>query len=309
MRLPDLSPRAAIGATLAMSVIWGTSFSVNDAGLRAMDPYTFAFLRFVLSAGAMLAVAAVTEGVHAELIRSPRVWIVGVLNAACFGFQYTGQCWTTPARAALIINSSVVLVAILERFLLGEPLGRGRAVAVAGAFGGAALLSLAPGQSGACGSAWWGDALIGVSAFAIAFYVIASREAIGDRAGHAGERRILAFSAWSYVVTMIALAPTLLLSPRPLHVGPGGLPLLLYAGLVTGALAYTVWTWTLRSVSATVSSVVVLAEVAVAIVISLALRRETFAPIEAAGALLLLASIGYVSFAPPRRSDSRDEPS
>ena len=50
--------RGAIVATVAASLLWGSSFSVIKIGLRSVDPYWFVFLRFAFASVVALSVVA-----------------------------------------------------------------------------------------------------------------------------------------------------------------------------------------------------------------------------------------------------------
>lgn len=295
------SRAVAVGATLGAAMLWGTSFSVNDAGLRVVDPYTFVFLRFAIAAVALLAFAAATGGADWSLARSRPLWVLGALNAAGFLGQYAGQCWTTPARTALFVNSNVFLVAALSALVFRERFGRGKALAVAGAFLGVVLLSLQQGQEGACGAAWWGDALVFAGAVAWAGYIVLNRKAM-----IAEGSRLVTVLAWTFATTTAWLAPFLLLSDTPLAVPfPDGWPVL-YSAIVTTVLTYVLWSYGLRGISATASAVIILSEVLVAVAITLALERETFTAASALGGAVLFASIAYVSVTQAREESGTD---
>lgn len=296
MRRPAKS--VAVAATLAAALLWGTSFAVNDLALSVVDPFSFVFLRFAIAAVTLLGLSALTGPLEARLALSPRMWLLGALNAAGFLGQTVGQCWTTPARTALFVNSNVFLVAALSFWLHRERFGRGKLVAVAAAFGGVALLSLQQGQPGACGAAWFGDAIVFAGAVAWSLFIV-----LNQGAASAGASRVTNIVAWTFVSTTVWLAPFLALSDAPLRVPvPEGWPVL-YAALVTTVLTYLLWTFGLQSVSATVSAVLILSEVLVAVAITLALGRESFTTTSLVGGLVLFGSIAYVSVAQARQEE------
>lgn len=294
-----MGARAAVLATLASAIVWGTSFAVNDLGLRAVDPYTFVFLRFLVAAASCFAVAAATGGIDVSLARDKRLWILGALNAAGFLGQYVGQCWTTPARTALFVNTNVFVVGVLSFFAFQERFGPGKIAAVGAAFAGVVLLSAQQGQPGACGAAWWGDAIVLAGALAWSFYIVANRAMVSGPGASLAN-----VGAWTFLATAVFLAPFLAASPAPLAVSAEGVWPVVYSGIVTTTITFLLWSFGLRSLTATASAVIILVEVPVAVLISLALARESFTILSAAGGALLFAAVAYVSLAQAREEEA-----
>jgi DME family drug/metabolite transporter len=275
----------AVLATLAAAVLWGTSFSVNDRGLHDVGPATFAMLRFALAGVVMLAAAALLRRASLAPLRAWWFWLLAAMNALGFLLQYLGQTLTTPARTALFVNASAFAVALLERLVFRAPLGRARVAAIAAGVGGATVLVAAGDPSSLRSGQLWGDLLTIASGLAWSVYFILNRKAL-----QAWDP--VNVTAWTFALSALLLVPALALDARPLAVASGwGLFAVAYAGLVTSALAYGLWSFGLQSLRPSVSAVLLLVEILVATLISLATKRETFGWLELVGAAFLLGAV------------------
>lgn len=275
---------AAVAATVLAAVLWGTSFNVNDAGLAYLGPATFVFLRFALAGVATLAVAALLRRLDLAPLRSPWFWLLAAFNALGFFLQYVGQTMTTPARTALFVNTSAFFVALLDRLLYKAHVGPRRLAAIFLGVGGAALLITGGDLSALEGGRLLGDLVVLAAGVAWSVFFVMNRKAVN-------QADPLNVTAWTFTLTALLLVPTLFLDEAPLRVPPRGALAILYAGLVTTALAFGLWSWGLTRIHATASAVLLLVEILVASVLSAALGRETFGPVEFIGAGMLVGAV------------------
>ncbi len=277
-------PGAAVAATLLAATLWGTSFSVNDAGLAYVGPAAFVVLRFAVGGALVVAVGAALGRLDLKLLRSPFIWALALANAVGFLMQYAGQTVTPPARTSLFVNTSAFAVALLERFVLRHHLGWRRVLAILVGFAGAALLVVGEDPSKLSGGRLAGDALVLGAGLSWSVYLVMNSRAV--------ERHDpLSVTAWTFVLSSVLLLPALAFDPTPLRFTWPGAAAVLYAGVVTTALAYGLWTFGLRGVSPSASALLQLWEILVASVVSLALARESFGPVELAGAALLVGAV------------------
>jgi len=290
-RRPSVAPSAhiAVGATILAAVLWGTSFNVNDVGLHSVGPASFSFLRFALAGAVMLVVAAALGRLSFAPVRRPWFWALAAANAIGFLLQYEGQTLTTPARTALFVNSSAFLVALLERVFFHQRLGPRRILALLAGLAGASLLVVGADPTRLAGGQLVGDLLALSSGLAWAIYFVMNRKALG-------EHDPLTVTAWTFALSAVVLLPLVWLDPAPLHVTSAqGVLAIVYAGLVTTALAYGLWSFGLRTLRASVSAVILLVEILVASIVSFAIGRESFGWVELAGAALLVAAVVTMS--------------
>lgn len=280
--------RVAVAATVLAAVVWGTSFNVNDVALRHVGPATFVVLRFSLAGLVVLLAALAMRRLQTRFLRAPWFWGLVAANAAGFLLQSLAQTMTTPARTALFVNSSAFLVAVLERFLHKRRLSPTRWAAVALGVAGASIL-IAGSDAGALqGGRLVGDVLALASGAAWSVFFVMNRERLG-------QEDPLSLTAFTFAATGLVLLPALALDARPLVVPTAGWLPVLYAGLVTTALAYGLWAFGLRTLRASSSAVLLLVEILVASLLSLSIGRESFGPIEVAGAVLLAGAVVWIS--------------
>lgn len=301
-RLPSAPPsaRVAVGATVLAAVLWGTSFNVNDIGLRSVGPASFSFLRFALAGIVTLFIAAALGRFSFAPVKRPWFWALAAANAIGFLLQYEGQTFTTPARTALFVNSSAFAVAIFERVFFHERLGARRVLALLVGLGGAALLIVGGDPARLSGGRLVGDLLTLASGLAWAIFFVMNRKALGE-----GDP--LNVTAWTFALSAVVLVPFLWSDAAPLHVTSAlGFLTIGYAGLVTTALAYGLWAFGLRTLRASVSAVLLLVEILVASTVSFSIGRESFGWIEAIGAVLLVAAVVTMSFVAEK--DAKGEP-
>lgn len=277
-------PSLAVAATLAAAVLWGTSFSVNDIGLGHVGPATFVFFRFALAGALVLGALALVGRAQPSLVREPIVWGLALANASGFLLQYVGQTMTTPARTALFVNTSAFAVAVLERWLYRRRLGALRWLLVAVGVGGAVVLVVGSDPELLRGGRLLGDLLTLGSGLLWSVFVVLNARAVETR-------EPVALTAWIFALTALLLAPALLVQPEPFAIDRTGALAILYAGVVTTAIAYALWTYGLTGVTATASAVLLLVEILVASLLSLSLGRETFGWIELVGAALICAGV------------------
>lgn len=280
--------RVAVGLTLLAGVLWGTSFIVNDLGLRALAPATFTFWRFALAAVVSLAVALALRSFQPRILLDAQLWLLALVGAVGFLLQYVGQTRTTPARAALFLNSSVLVVALLSWVWLRQPPRRRTLYAMGLGLAGVALLQGRGDLSAYAGGTPLGDALMFLcGCLAAVTFVLFPR--------------VLArFDPWSI---MAALFLGIALATAPVAAAAGGLVparagwwAIVYSAIPMTSIAYTIWAFTMRRLSPTTSAVLLLLEVLVAAALSLAMGREAFTPVAAVGAALLLAGVVWLGF-------------
>ncbi len=292
---PLPSRRVALGLTILAAIIWGTSFPANDLGLRVLHPATFAFSRFLLAGVSATLLASLTGRMDWSLGREPWIWGLGLLNAVGFLLQYVGQTTTTPAHAALFVNLDVLWVALVSVVLFREPLTPRRGSAVALALAGGVLLQADGGSLAevlASGSLR-GDLAALAGGIAWGGYILWNKHAVDH------DVAVVPLVTWTFLTTSAWLAPVALWSGSAVPATPLAWGSILYLGLACTLLAYGVWTWGLRSVTATASAIILLLEIAVAAGISMVLGWESFTLVSGLGGVLVMVAILLASL--PRR--------
>lgn len=281
--------KGAVVATVLSALLWGSSFSVIELGLRAIDPYWFVFMRFALAAVVALSVTAASGHFRdaVRLMRHPLVLLLGVSNAVGFIFQFKGQTLTTAGKAALFVNSSTIFVALASRFILRERMGPLKAVAVVMGMVGVFVVTTGGRLSIAAGPELGGDMLVLAAALVWTVFILVNKRVV---AGESVGLRALT----SAMVTVTALAAL----PAALVFGRGHLPepsvhwwAVVHTAVLCTVVPFFLWSWGLKHITATASSVILLTEIVFALTLAALLLGERLSTGSLIGSLLIVSSV------------------
>jgi drug/metabolite transporter (DMT)-like permease len=257
-------------------------------GLAYVDPYTFAFLRLVASFLFAAALLFFRQRPRVSVLRDWRIWALGVLNGAGFVLQYVGISYTTATRTALIVNSNVAFTALLGWVMLHEPIGFGGFVALPLALLGVFLLTTGGDLSTLAGGQAFGDLLVLMSGLVWSVFLVLNKEMVLEE-----DSSVSQMAAWVMLVTTISIAPVALVFGKVSNVALSweAWAAIAYTAVICTVIPYLLFTKAQRSVSATLSALVLLIEVIVAIVSSALILGEQFAIGSGLGAVLVCVSI------------------
>ena len=285
--------KGAVLATIAAGLLWGSSFAVVKIGLRSIDPYWFAFLRFAAALVVALLYSVLTGRARRvlALLRNPLVVWLGVTNAAGFVFQFKGQTMTTAANAALLINASTIFVAVASKFVFRERFGPLKVLAVLVGLAGVFLVTTGGRSPAVAGAALRGDLLVLTAAFLWTFFILLNKQIVGALTV---DVRALT-TAMVVVTTAVAL-------PVALVLGRGSFPepcaewwTVPYTAVFCSIAPFFLWTWGLKRITATTSCIVLLTEVVFALVLAAVLLGERLSPGALAGSALILGAVALAS--------------
>lgn len=224
--------------------------------------------------------------------------LAGAMLALHFAGFITALSQTTIAAGVTLSSSSPVWIALLSWLWLRERLGPLRFAALLVSLGGALVIGLSQGDGGAGANPLLGNALALASAAAVSVYFLLGRQA--QRRGlSAGQ-----FAALSCVTGALVLAPFPPLAGVG-YLGHGGdvyLYILLIA-LVPQLVGHTIYTWTMRWVSPTVVSLIMLLIPVLSSLLGYAAFGEVPGAGTALGALVLLGGLALATL-----SLARDRP-
>jgi len=281
----------ALGQTSLTAVLWGTSFPVISVALKeGLDPSVFVFLRFAVAAPLMLASALATKRDVMALMRSRAVWIVALLDAAGFLCQYVGQEYTPASVAALLVNLSVVMAAVGAAVFLKERLGASKVAGVVLALAGTVLIATNGDIASVGGGELFGDALYLGAAVAWAGYIVYAKKKTDETGWDS-------YAAATCIVTLTALLvlPAALVSGRPFPVSAAAWEAIAYTAAFNTAIPFALYQAALKHLTAATSAIVLMLEIVVAVIISVAFLGESFTAFSLLGAVGVLGSILLVS--------------
>ena len=216
------------------SFVWGMAFTAQSTAADVIGPFTFVFLRFTISSIVLFAIYPLIrkkDAPKATASEKKRYLILGsvlgvILFAAC-ALQQTGIAYTTAANSGFITALYIVMIPIITLFT-GKKVGKlvwlGVVVALVGLF----LLCIKDDFSVNVG-----DLITLGCAFVFSFHII-----IIDR--YAGSMNSILLSATQFGVVAIVALPFMLLT-ETLVAGDilSCWVSILYAGVFSGALGYT----------------------------------------------------------------------
>jgi len=279
------STRIPVLMTVLAALLWATSFSVIKVGLRYIEPYSFLFFRFLI-ATLLLAVVALAQGKGRMLIRymgNKYAFILGLALSASFAFQFRAQTEIPASIAAIIINSSTLLVAPLSALILHERIGTRKVVALVMGIAGVYLITTRSMGAGAGGGTLLGNILISASAVSTALYIVVTKRALSQKKLE-WVPLLTAVFAWSLPVYLVMAAPSL---RAGISAGREAWLATVYLAVFCSALAFFLWAGAIRHIGALTSAIVLLSELVFGVLIAHAILGEALPATTIAGCSLI----------------------
>ncbi|WP_406461192.1 DMT family transporter [Streptomyces sp. NBC_00111] len=301
-----------VGRSLLYLVVaglaWGTAGAAASLLFRISDlgPLAMSFWRcvggLVLLAGA-LALRPRRTCASGEPRRRRLLRILGTgIGLTVFQSAYFGAVESTGLAVGTVVTlgAGPVLIAVGARLTMGERLGRGGLLAVAGALTGLAVLVLG-GEPAEVRPA--GLLLAVLSAAGYAAITLLTRWL--GRDGAAGDS--LSTSAWAFGIGAVGLLPLAAAEGLVPHTAETGqvLGLMIYVAAVPTALAYALYFAGAAAVRSATVSVIMLLEPVSAAVIAVTVLRERLTAATVIGTLLLLTAVAGLAFAETRGAAAR----
>jgi drug/metabolite transporter (DMT)-like permease len=299
--------RLALGAALALIVVWGANFSVQKAVFQTLGPGGFLFVRYLVMPLAATALLCWRHGLYwpqlprAEMLALLKLGIAGhLLHVVMVTY---GIHWSTAFSSSLILACGPVFTLLILRWHGLETLTRGQVAGVGIAVAGV-LVFLSDKLLGGLWRAGGGDLTLLVAATFFSYYTVASKPLIQRHGGVL----VMAYA------TLLGSGPVVAVSlPAGLAVDWAAVPPLVWAGtlfsvLVSAFLGWLVWGWinAVRGVARTAPLMYLMPPVAG--LVAWALTGERYTTVKLAGAALTLAGVALAQFASAPRDPVRDAP-
>lgn len=234
-------------ALLAQQVLGALTFPVARYGLREIDPYTFAFFRFVISSLVLLFLARIRRSSPAIDKKDYRK--IFLLGAIIIPFNQTtylvGQSLTAAGHGALLFATVPIwlfvaaLVFLKEKFVLRR--GIGVAIGLLGV-----LLIMGGGAIEFSSRYLWGDLIILVSVLAWVSYTILGKPLVIKY----GALRVTAYALSFGTLLYLPFGLYRALSFDYTGVSTGAWLSVLYVALGVSVVAYVLWYWLLKHLAA-----------------------------------------------------------
>jgi drug/metabolite transporter (DMT)-like permease len=298
----------ADGLLLLTAAIWGLAFVAQRSGMEVIGPFAYGAARFALGAGSLLPLLVLTRRrrrarpATGRAARS-RAWragfaaLAGVVLFAGSSFQQVGLVYTTAANAGFITCLYVILVPIAG-VLLGKANGGriwiGAVLALAGLY----VLSVREGLRMApgdllvlCGAFFWAGHILLID------WLAARMDALEVAMGQ------------FVTCAFLSLAAALALEPAPFAgVIPAAIPIL-YGGVLSIGVAYTLQIVAQRNAHPAHASIILSMEALFAGAGGVLLLGEPLTKELVLGGALMLAGMIVSQLAPRRVPVSTPSPS
>lgn len=271
------------------TIIWGSAFVAQSVGMDYIEPFTFQTVRSFIAVAALFPVIFLMErgnvdsGTFKARWLDPRLWKTGLFcGIALFlasGLQQVGLVYTDPGKAGFITAMYIVLVPVLSLFL-GEKAGLNVWISVALAVAGLYLLS-AFGVS----TVNIGDVLLMGCACAFAVQIL-----LVDRLGRGLEGLRLNFV--QFLVNAVISCVVMLLMETPVlkNILDCAVPLL-YTGVMSSAVAYSLQILGQQHLPAAPASLIMSLESVFAVITGWLILGQSLSLSEGIGCVLVFAGV------------------
>src|SRR5438876_12431496 len=270
------------GLVLLASVLWGTSFPGSKLTVGTVDPLFLTFARMAIGAFLGRTVPAAIRRLDLRVFREPLVWILGAINAIGVELQNERILLTTATKTALLVNVNVVIIPALMVVFFREAMTRMKVAGILIGTFGVVVIATNLDPASLAGGQFAGDLLVFVAGVVWAFYVVGAKRMV-DRGG-------------DYVaLTAGILSPTALLAAIPLFFVGWPLPTsasgwlgIAYLGLVPTFTPLMLYVASMRTISPTISGILILLEVVVAAILSFVFLQDALSAYTVAGGAMIL---------------------
>ncbi len=267
---------------LLASVLWGTSFPGSKLTVGTVDPLFLTFARMALGALLGLTVLAATRRLDLRVFREPLVWVLGAINAVGFELQNEGILRTTASKTALLVNVNVVIIPVLMVVFFREAMTRLKVAGILIGTFGVVVVATRLDLASLAGGQFAGDLLVFIAGVVWAFYVVGAKKMV-DRGGD-----YVALTSGILATTALLAAVPLFFVGWPLPTNGGGWLGVVYLGLVPTFTPLLLYVASMRTISPTISGLLILLEVVVAAILSFVLLQDALSAYTVAGGALIL---------------------
>ena len=297
-----------LGTVLLMTtaVIWGTAFVAQRVGMDSIQPYSFTAAR--------MALAALAVGLVAVLLRRPCRREAGapredraacrkntILGGVCCGvfltvaslFQQFGIVTTTAGKAGFITAMYILLVPVMDRLIFGKKHSLRVWAAVLIGVAGMYLLCVGDGMR-----ITKGDALVCGCAIVFSCHILCV-----DSFVRRGDAIWMAVIQFACSAVLSGIGAWLFEKPSWDQFAAAAIPIL-YCGLLSGGVGYTLQIVAQRFTDPTVASLLMSLESVFAVLAGALLLHERMSAREALGCVVLFAAIALVQL--PGRTRAKD---
>lgn len=292
------------------ALVWGTAFVAQRVGMDYIEPITFGAVRMALAAVAVWLVALIIDklnagkptGRSAEEEKAYRkntivggIWC-GLFLTAGSSFQQMGMVYTTAGKAGFITALYMLIVPIISALVFKRKNSWLVWVAVIMGVFGMYLLSIKEGFKLSKG-----DALVLVCAFLFSGHILCCDYFV--QKGNPIKISAMQFTVAAVVSAVIAL---LVEEPSIEKIKSATIPIL-YTGLISGGLGYTLQIVAQKFTDPTVASLIMSLESVFAVLAGALLLHERMTTRELIGCAIMFAAIVMVQIPLPEKNKEQPQ--
>jgi drug/metabolite transporter (DMT)-like permease len=274
---------------LSVVFIWGINFSVLTVVLESMTPLAFNGLRFSLATLVMLLILAW----RGESFRAARrdivpIFLLGLVGHTLYQvFFITGMARTTPANASLLMATAPIFVVIYGALLGIEQVSRRTWAGVLLSFLGLLLLIGGGGGVSLDQATLLGDLLVLVAAMLWAAYTTGSKPLLARYT----PLKLTTLSMVAGTLPLLVICIPQLQAQDWSAVSRGAWAGLFYSAIFSVVYAYLAWYTSVQRVGNARTAVYSNLTPVVAILVAWIALGQALAPIQVAGALVVLSGV------------------
>jgi drug/metabolite transporter (DMT)-like permease len=281
----------AVFYTILAGVLWGTSFPIIKIGLTYTDPFAFVFWRFFVSTVTLLIVMLLLRKLEFKIADKKLIIFLGITNGVGYLLQYVSMGYTTAAKAALFINLSAIWVAVLSPKLLGESFSRKKILGVVFGLVGIVFVSTNLDFAAMGGGQTMADLALIISGVSWAIFMIYNKKLISTSTSATFQSM-----TWVLVFTFFSIAPfAFFAGPRFFALSGSAWLGIFWTAIVCWVIPYYLWLEGLKHLSASTSTVLLLSEIVMAVILSIVVLKEPVTVFSSIGAFLIVIAIALVS--------------
>ncbi|MFF7887664.1 DMT family transporter [Streptomyces sp. NPDC020794] len=284
-----MSARVASPRLLALVgtvVLWASAFPAIRVGIDGLGVAALSFLRLLVAAVALLAVAPFAKVRLPRRGDLPLITLCGATGMTAYQVLLNwGEVHVEAGTASLLIAIAPVFSVLLGSLFLGERLTHNIVVGSVVALAGAAVVSLAEGTGG----------------FSVSALVILAA-AVVQGVYHFASKPLLRHYTGLEVATYAMVAGTVFALPlipatwhATLHAPPAALASAAYLGLLPSALGFVIWAYAVARLPLAVSTAALYLVPPVALIVSFVWLGEVPRPIALAGGAISVAGVILIS--------------
>jgi len=276
-------------ALIMMTVIWGMNAVIVKLTYTQIPPMAFMAVRFVMAGALLLIILRVTEGsLRVDRRDWPKFLVAGMVGTGLYQPLFlTGLSMTSASVTALIIATSPIFVALINRVLGREILPLRGWLGIALTFAGIILIVAASGDVTLSSQSFVGDLLILAGSFLWALYAVLAAPLMARYS----PLRVTALttSIGAAPIIVIGLPATLALDWSQVNLwGWSGL---IYSALFAIVVGYIIWNNGVKKIGGTRTALYGNLIPVIGVITATLLLGEQLTPLKIAGAAVIFVGL------------------